>query len=329
MKLRNFDHLKEDPEKIFQLFEDVYCDSKAIRERWEWEFNRYPRAGQVRIYIAESWEGEVVGMTVRMPCDLKVGREVVPAFFATNSMVKPAFRGQGVIRNLYGLAAEDGALQLSKGTSPVMQRQLVKMGYQKIEPSNYQVCLLSPLRWAVGRFAHVMRSERGRKAAFPNFPDFTQVDRFTPEYECLAPLATVLVMKSADELNWRYIDPPHCRYSCYARRVDGQIVSWCVIRSHGQNAWLVDFRWIAQAKDEPRRTIQFAKTLSRSLGAVKLTGWATHSELYQGLKRAYFLRRKESPGFSFFSHEPRWRELCWELGHFVPGDGDTEYLLKA
>jgi GNAT superfamily N-acetyltransferase len=326
MRFRPFDHLIENPESIFRLFEQVYGDSRAIRQRWEWEFLRHPKTERIQIFVAESGEGELVGMTVRMPCDLRVGTEVYPVFFATNSMVVPHYRGQGIIRQLYALAAESGALQLSKGTEPLMQHQLRKMGYREIEPNTYQVCLLAPWNYMLSRLTGTPLQPRISSMGLSAFFDYVPIDCFNAGFDGLSPSETTGIQKNADELNWRYIDVPHRRYECYARYKNRRIVSWCALRRTERNAILTDLRWNRSEKDEPRRTIQFAKALARSRGAIKLTCWATHSGLRKELAREFFMVRRESPWFGFFSHDTRWQDICLSEAHFVHGDGDLDYV---
>jgi len=326
LSLRSFNPVNEDPEKIFRLFETVYGDSAAIRERWEWEYIRHPQSSKIRILLSEGAQGDLAGMTVRMPCQLKVGGKFITAYFAINSMVSPLYRGQGLIRRLYMYAAEDGALHLSKGTTLPMQRQLHKMGYQVIEPNNFQVCVVRPFIWFMNRFAGSDYQGAGTGFKTGAFREYSKIDRFTAEFEDVIPQASASIVKSADEMNWRYIDPPHLDYQCYARRKNGNVVSWCALRSSVRNMFLSDIQWRGEEKDEPYQTIRFAKALARSHGAMKLTCWATHSKLRRALTKKLFFGRKESPGFNFFSKDKQWQSLSWKDAHFVHGDSDTDYV---
>ncbi|MFO8002565.1 MAG: hypothetical protein R6U46_15100 [Marinilabilia sp.] len=82
----------------------------------------------------------------------------------------------------------------------------------------------------------------------------------------------------------------------------------------------------AEEKDYLVHTIRFAKALARSFGMVKLTCWTPNVSLRRVLARQFFVQRKESPGFSFFSYDQRWHNICWRDAHFVHGDGDAEYI---
>ncbi|MFO8002563.1 MAG: hypothetical protein R6U46_15090 [Marinilabilia sp.] len=82
----------------------------------------------------------------------------------------------------------------------------------------------------------------------------------------------------------------------------------------------------AEEKDYLVHTSWFSKALARSLGMVKLTCWTPNVGLWRVLARQFFVQRKESPGFSFFSHDQRWHNIRWSDAHFVHGDGDAEYI---
>ena len=326
MKYKLFDPFHNDRERIFRLFEKVYGDSKAIRERWSWEFTRNPMAGRIRVFVAERGDGDLAGMTVRMPCDLKVGDKTIPAFFATNSMVDPDFRGQGIIQRLYALASEDKALHLSKGTTPEMYRQLIKMGYRAIEPNRYQVAALAPLSLLIARLAGKAPRIVEDKNALQSFPDFRPVEEFGEEHVALPIPVTIAPLHSKEWLGWRYKEAPHRRYIIYERRENERLLSWCVLRFAGSGAMLTDLRWSPENQDEPGRTIEFSKALARRHGAVKLTAWFNNGCLRKFLKKNHFMGRKGTPRFSYFSHDMGWQEADWNNAYFSHGDGDSEYL---
>lgn len=326
MKYKIFDHIKDDPERIFRLFEKVYGDSKAIRERWSWEFTRNPMADRVRVFVADRGEGKLAGMTVRMPCDLRAGDNVISAFFATNSMVDPDFRGQGIIRRLYAMASEGEALHLSKGTTPEMYRQLLKMGYRAIEPNRYQVAALAPLSLLMARVAGRAPRMVEDRNALQSFPDFRPIEEFGEEHAALPTPGSLAPIRGKELLEWRYKEAPHRRYLIHERRVGGRLASWSVMRLAGSGALLSDLRWSSESQDEPGRTIRFSKALARRHGAVKLTAWFNNGRLREVLKRNLFVERKGTPRFSWFSCDPIWQSMEWDKTHFSHGDGDTDYV---
>ena len=328
IRYRCFDQRKEDKENLFRLFEKVYGDSGAIRKRWEWEFFRHPRSGDIAIWLAEAGS-QAVGMTVRTPVSLVIDGEARKACFATNSMVDPTFRGKGIIGRLYAEAAEPDVIQLSKGTAEGMYKVLKRMGYRDILPNTYQVCLVAPCKWALGKilgksFASV--SADGDVIAAP----FRGIQRFPESFDVFAGKAVAGacggILKSAEYMNWRYTNVPHRSYRAYIREVDGEIVSAVVLRITGSTAVLVDIFWDGQHPDEPATAVRFARKASRRLGAVKLVAWGNGCTLRRELRRQWFFDNSETPHFSFRYPEGDENAVDWPGIHIVHGDGDAEYL---
>jgi GNAT superfamily N-acetyltransferase len=328
LKYRRFDLRREDPETIFRLFERVYGNSRAIRDRWEWEFHRHPRAEEIALWVAESTEGPV-GMTVRMPVTLAIRGEIRRGCFASNSMVDPAYRGCGIIGELYDRAAETGVIQLSKGTAAGMYQVLKRLGYRDIQPNTFQVCLLAPFRWALGRVTKV-RSAVTEESDESYSGSFRRIDLFTEAFDRFARKAMTGdyggMVKDADYMNWRYIDTPHRRYRAYVRESEGEIVSSVVLRISGSTATIVDLLWDPRQRDELAAAIKFARKASRRLGAVKLVAWGSAQVLRRELRRQLFFENSETPHFSFRYPGGDGVAIDWSNVHVVHGDGDAEYL---
>ena len=314
----------EGPEPIFSLFERVYGDSIAIRNRWHWEWQQHPEASRIKFFVAESGQ-KLVGMTVRMPIQLDVSGQIVDATFATNSMVDPDHRGQGIIHRLYKKANVKGEIQLSKGTAEVMFRQLLKMGYTRIQPDTYQVCLLFPWLWLKQKAGFTAEIKVCSKTAVvKDYPDYRSIDSFPDEVDSLTMSGLISPVKTAAWLNWRYVDIPHRQYQFAIREIDGRIVSWCVIRTQGRTAYLVDLRYSDTQQDEPAYSIGYAKRAAKACGTIKMMAWGSAAEFRRCLLRMGFLSRKETPHFSYkaFTVTPA-LSRDWQ---FIQGDGDSDYL---
>jgi len=323
-RLRTYSLREEGPEPIFSLFERVYGDSEPLRRRWQWEWLQHPQSGKIQINVAEQGE-RLVGMTVRMPLTLLVGGQRLTGWTAGNSMVDPACRGEGIISQLYERANCNGELQVSKGTASDMRRQLQKMGYVRALPDTYQVCLLNPLRWLKQKMGIFdCKSDVDKVLSLDGFEDFEFIDLFPEEVQGFPVHNAIVPEKTVKWLNWRYVDIPHREYRIVMRRDGESPVSWCVLRFSGQAAYLVDFRWDLTRRDEPARTIRYAKLLAKKFGATKLTVWSSSRTLRRVLTTAKFFNRKDSPAFNYLDPGavlPRGMEFA-----FVHGDGDIDYL---
>jgi GNAT superfamily N-acetyltransferase len=310
-------------ESVFQLHEQVYGDATALRQRWNWEFMQHPRHAEIRTYCAEQG-GCLVGFTARHPVTLSVQGQPLAAWFASNSMVHPSMRGQGIIRTLYMQALEDaGAVQLSKGTAEGMYAVLKKIGYREIMPNTYQVCILDPFRWLLQRLSGLSSSSLQTDEAEAH-PHLLRLAEKIPED--IAAIRCDGILKDADYLTWRYRTIPHKKYALYVRRVNGRPVSFLALRQAGGTVYLVDLIWDQQAQDEPHATISTAKQEARKMGAYKLIAWSDHRMLRSALKSKLFFERSDTPYFSYALPANSCENLVFRDISFTHGDGDIDYL---
>lgn len=326
---RQFNQHIENPELVFSLFDTVYGDSSAIRMRWCWEIMQHQESKDIKIFIAEH-NGRLVGMTMRMPCILLLQEKQSRAYFASNSMVHPDYRGKGIIGELYSMAAKYGEIQLSKGTAPAMHEVLLKMGYQDVSQTNYQVCILSPVRWFLAKLNKTSTTGPQNAEPFQAAGAFTEIFSFTQDLDGFfhSALSGVGggVLKNAEYMNWRYISIPHRKYRVFVRIKAEKVISIAVLRIERATAYLVDILWDSTATDEPSETISFLKRTARGSGACKLIAWSSLKTLRHELKRKLFFNSSDSPSFSWFQCDKKDYKYDIANKYFVHGDGDIDYL---
>ena len=323
-----FDPDNEDPAQLWNLYKCVYGSDETVRRRWNWEVEQSPLRSRRRIIVARDGD-RLVGQSVRLPVDVVVGKETLPAEFAVDSMVHPDYRGRGIIQDIYRLGFEAGILQLSKGTAPGMYRLLMKMGYHKIKPDTFMVSLLRPFSWCCTKILKknvclpdLTRSVNHQRNDF----GFRTIDKFLLDWDLPQPPARVYCRKTPVFLNWRYIAIPHQKYTCCVRECDGRIMGWYVLHLRGTTAYLVDLGWDEGHSENLDLLVLSAKNQAYSQGAVKISFWGNCILLRRRLEKAGFRARLESPGFSCFSPGRRWNGFSWSESHFVHGDGDIDYL---
>ena len=324
LKLRQYNLINEGPDPVFDLYRRVYGSDESIRQRWKWEWLENPDAENVRLYVADD-SGRLAGLTVRLPCNLYSGSQKIRASFATNSMVDPDYRRQGIISKLYELAREHGDLQLSKGTAEGMFRQLLKMGYLVIKPDSYMTCLLRPIKWLSGKLGIQGHCKPVLTTDLDGFPEYRLVKRFDDVASVHMP-AKIYTVKDSQWLNWRYVDIPHHSYHRGIRYHEGTAKAWCVVRQEGSTAHLVDLAWDRSLNDEPQSSVQFAKKLGSSIGAVKMVAWGSLRDYRRVLLRHGFFPRKETPHFSFYPSQLTEKLRIGGYVHIMHGDGDIDYL---
>jgi hypothetical protein len=100
--------------------------------------------------------------------------------------------------------------------------------------------LLSAITWPV---VHVVARSRPLRAECEPIRRFDA--SFTALWERLAPKFDLAVRRDAPYLNWRYIEPPHVRYSIVALKRMGEVHGYAVYRHLqeplGRVTLLVDF----------------------------------------------------------------------------------------
>jgi len=308
--------------KVFRLYERVYGDAQSFINRWDWEFMQHPRSSEIMLHCAEM-NDELVGMTVRHPVSITYRGKLIKACFASNTMVVPETRGKGVVRELYRMAAENGTLQLSKGTATAMYSILKKIGYKDIFPSTFQQIYLRPFRILLKRLTGMHAS-----VTMNNFSP-EERDEMRPVFSIPEDISNLRspdgIIKDADYLRWRYIEIPHKTYQIFVRRNSSKLVSMLVLRIAGTKVYIVDIIWDREYRDEPATSLAFAKKAARRMGAYKMKAWSTSSDVRNVLGKLNFIDKGESPHFSFFCTDP-YLTLEWHSMNIEHGEGDIDYL---
>ncbi|MBT0662725.1 GNAT family N-acetyltransferase [Geobacter pelophilus] len=313
-------------DKYCALFKTVYGDSESFQKRIQWELLQYPSKLPVTLFCAEV-NDTIVGVTIRHPVEILHKGKVLSAFFASNSMVHPEYRGKGLIRELYTMAAAAGGLQLSKGTADEMYKVLKKIGYQDIIPNTYQVCIVDPIKWALKKigFRNLACNSLGMGAFLVK--GYSELHTISDDLQDFCDRAQRDgIIKDLQYLMWRYLEIPHRSYRLFLRKSDDKAVSLIVLRVTGSTVYLVDLLWDVKTLDEPEASVMFAKSFARDARASKLIAWATLKQMRDALSRNYFFNRGETPHFSCYSGQLDNEIIDWSSLHFVHGDGDIEYL---
>lgn len=330
--LREFVLTREIGAQLRGLKEAVY--GKPVDPRvFDWHYFGHPRSKDFHVFGVEE-DGKLIAATTRMPATFRAGGADCPAFFNIDSMVHPAHRRRGCMRDLYKLARSalgGSPLFFSKGSSSQIYPLLVSVGHRPITPNTSLVSYPSTARWLMSRLHIVGPGERQDARPLPGFPDFRPVDRFGADFDACFErasrgLAGVFV-RDAALMNWRYVDIPHRRYLRYARVQDGVTIGVVIVWAEGGQAGIVDLLWDPSRPEEPARSVRFAQALCDRHRAFRVGCFATHPRLRAALLSEGFVDRGETPRFSAFVPEDReamFEGACAAL-HVVDGDGDTEF----
>lgn len=329
--MRLFDLRSEDAGRLIQLKEEVYGKPVA-RDVFAWEYFGHPRASQIRVFVCEV-EGRLVAATTRLPATLLFGGAAYPMYFNVESMVHPAHRRKGRMRELYKHARRTlpgPPLMMSKGSAEGIYPMLLSLGQRPFVPSTFMVSRPSILRRVMSRLPLRPSVLAPRSEPPPGFGDVVPVTRFDTSFDAffarVAPQYSGVLVRDAAFMNWRYVDIPHRRYTTFMRVVGGEITSVVVLALGEGRGYIVDIVWDPSAGGEPGQTIRLAQKWLRDSGAGNVVCFATYPPLRESLEACGFADTSLTPRFSVFV-PPRLESVFAGSPalHVVDGDGDTEF----
>jgi hypothetical protein len=232
---------------------------EASRLRWDWQHRRNPsnRGGQPDIWVAR--EGPtVVGHYPTIPVRVSLKGLEVEGAWGADALVAPERDRQGLDEALLRAWDRNCGAVLAIGLSAESRGVLDRLRWPE---SHVVPCLVKPLTRRAVRLPHVP-TPLNRLISAVTYPFVQVVARsrplraecepirrfdasFTALWERLAPKFDLAVRRDAPYLNWRYVEPPHVRYSMVALRRSGALHGYAVYRHRheplGRATILVDF----------------------------------------------------------------------------------------
>src|SRR5262245_1617687 len=251
----------DDRRQVDLLYRRVFGSdaSRANQLRWDWQYRRNPQAPSEGPLIWLAREGTtIVGQYATMPVKLSVSGREIDAAWGMDVMVAPERQRQGLGDVLFKTWDRNVGASLGLGLSEPSYRLFLKMAWPDLGPIP---CLVKPLSrralrkpgWpqALNRFVSfvtlpwvklVSRSRPlEREVTLTRHFD----ERFTRLWDRVKDRFAFAVRRDARYLNWKYIQPPHVRYSVAVlergSEVDGYVVYRHVREPRGRVTLLVDF----------------------------------------------------------------------------------------
>jgi len=233
--------------------------AEADRLRWDWQHHRNPynATGQPSIWVAR--EGPtVVGHYSTRPVRLSLKGLEVEGAWGGSAIVAPERDQQGLDEALLRAWDRNNGAVLSFGPTPATTALHKRLRFP--EPQSVP-CVVKPLTRRAARFPNVPQPINMLVSALlypvvqivarsrPLRAECEPIRRFdasfTALWEQLAPQFDLAVRRDAAYLNWRYIDPPHVRYTAVALKRQGTVHGYAVYRHRheplGRVTLLVDF----------------------------------------------------------------------------------------
>jgi hypothetical protein len=281
--------------------------AEADRLIWDWRNRRNPfnNSGQPGIWVAR--EGPtIVGYLPTMPVRLSLKGIEVDAAWASEPCVAPERDQQGTGEAL--LRAWDrnsgASLALAPEASTRATLDLIRFPESRVLP--YLVKPLTrravrlphwpkPINQLLGALAYplvqVLSRSRPLRAECEPLRRFDS--SFTTLWDRLADRFDLAVRRDAAYLNWRYIEPPHVRYSAVALKRQGEVHGYAVYRHKheplGRVTMLVDLLTHPDDVSGVKTLLRWVDRAARAEDSDKVRCYALHGSFRRVLRRnGYF-----------------------------------------
>ena len=317
----------------------------ATRLRWDWQHRRNPYnpSGQPGIWVAR--EGPtVVGHYPTLPVRVSLKGLEVDGAWGADAMVAPERDRQGLGEALVRAWDRNSGAVLALGLSESSRHVLDRLHWPE---SHIVPALVKPLTRRAMRLPH-MPTTLNRLISAVTHPLVQIVARsrplraecepirrfdhaFTTLWERLAPKFDLAVRRDSAYLNWRYIEPPHVRYSVVALKRQGEIHGYAVYRHRheplGRVTMLVDFLVDPEDVSGLKTLLRWVDREARVADSDKIRAFALHAGFRKLLRQSgYFvvkstmefvakINAREMPA-SFYKNTDTW--------HVTLGDSDQD-----
>jgi GNAT superfamily N-acetyltransferase len=337
----------EDRRQIEALYRRVFGPdlADANRLRWDWQYRLNPNTPSTGPLIWVAREAStIVGQYASMPVRVVAAGQEIDAGWGMDVMVAPERQRQGLGDVLFRTWDRNVGASLGLGLSESSYRLFQKLKWPDLGPVP---CLVKPLSrralrrpgWpmAVNRFVSYVTLPWIRLVARPRPLDgevraIRQFDeRFTRLWERVRDRFTLAVRRDAAYLQWKYIQPPHVRYTVAALErgedVAGYVVYRHVQEPRGRVTLLVD---VFADPDDATAVLTLLRWVDREARAAdsdKIRTFALHEGFRKQLRKSGYYAVKSTMEFvarinavdvpaSFYRDTSRW--------HVALGDSDQD-----
>jgi hypothetical protein len=279
-----------------------------------------------------------------MPVRLVVSGQEIGASWGMDVMVAPERQRQGLGEALFRTWDQRVGASLGLGQSASSFRLFQKLRWPNVGPIP---CLVKPLtrravrqpNWPMplNRFVSAVTLPFVRVVARvkPMAAEVVRIRRFNEEFAALwdrlAPKFAFIVRRDPAYLNWKFIEPPHVRYSVAALRRGGELQGYAVYRHvwepRGRVTLLVDF--LADPDDEAvmLALLRWMDREARKANSDKIRAFCLHEGFRRAMRRSGYFKVKSTAEFTakinaieippgFYQDTGRW--------HVTLGDSDQD-----
>jgi GNAT superfamily N-acetyltransferase len=317
----------------------------ANRLRWSWQYDRNPKNPDQTPQIWLAREGpSVVGQYATMPVRLRIRSQEIDGSWGMDVMVAPERQRQGLGEVLFRTWDHNVGAALGLGLSESSYRLFKKMTWPDLGPVP---CLVKPLtRRALRRASWPMPVNRLISAVTlpyvrlvartrPLRAGIEEIRRFDASFDALwehvGPCFDFSVRRDAAYLNWKFIEPPHVRYSVVALKRDTETCGYAVYRHlqepRGRVTLLVDYLVHPADVSGLKTLLRWVDREAREADSDKIRTFTLHKSFRRVLRKSGYFQVKSTMDFvakinqvnvapSFYATTDRW--------HVTLGDSDQD-----
>ncbi len=305
----------EDQRGVDALYRRVFGPDAAAasRLRWDWQYRRNPNnpEGQALLWVVR--EGPtIIGHYATMPVRLSLGGKEIQAAWGTDAMVAPERQRRGLGEELFRTWDRSVGAALGLGLSGASSALLKKMHFPDVaaipgvvKPLTRRAVRMPQWPMTLNRIVSAVTLPIVRVAARvrPLRADVEPIRRFdasfTDLWERLADRFELAVRRDAAYLNWKFIEPPHVRYSVAALKRDGRPEGYAVYRHvqepRGRVTVLVDF--LSDTHDEIgfKTLLRWVDAEAREAGSDKIRCYASHVGFRRIMRHSGYFQMRSNP----------------------------------
>jgi predicted acetyltransferase len=223
MTMVSQDYTEGDEHKILDLFSEVFGKEMSLKV-WKWRFVENPFGrGIIKLLFDK---GKLIGHYAIIPMKVKVSDGVIDAAFSMTTMTHPDYRGRGI----FPLLGEE--------TYQEANRKGIKFVFGFPNQNSYDG-FVKKLNWLGFGTMNVWQRDFERQSSFIHTQDESvqEIDEFDDTVNSLWAEVeknyTIIVPRTRDFLNWRFVRIPDVSYTKYVYK-DGEdkISGYIILKIH-------------------------------------------------------------------------------------------------
>jgi hypothetical protein len=272
-------------------FLSTHLSPDATADRCEWLYCKNPAGIALVWVVRESEAGRIIGVSAAFPRRIYRRGQEIRGYVLGDFCIHPDYRSLGPAlalqrSTLEGCLSRDGAGFVFDFPSTSMLAIYKRL---RIEPKEAVIRFAKPLRAdrqlqkrvptkAAGAALAVAANValRLRDAGLPRSSEWTIAEEtgpcgeeFTQAFRRWAPRMGICADRSAEYLNWRFLQHPQRRYQILTARKDGRLYGYLIYHWEGEDASVVDL--LAEDEQVSKALLVETITIMRDCGVHTLS----------------------------------------------------------